>query len=316
MLESELVTEVVDRYVLRGRCRTRRSQPHCRARSWRGLTALPPPKRSLSLLPCIGREFSHEMLAAASPLEADALRAALDELSDNQLIDRSGLPSAQVLWFRHALVQEAAYQSLPKTRRRELHARIADIVEARFPEIIARQPEWLAHHHAQAGNLPRAHRSAARGGAPRKVKLCPTRGGRASGEMYRRRADVLSSMRLTQGRSSQRRRELEALEMLGDLASLMDDLAVANKRYDQALMLASADDDRIRIENGSAIGRALHPAVAPGSRSTSMAAARSRCSWSARSPMGWPRSNPSSNSSARSSGSSRSIRAAQARPIL
>ena len=105
-------------------------------------------KEVAQLAACIGQVFSHEMLAAASTLEPDALRAAPDQLSNNQLVDRSGLPSAQVYVFRHALVQEAAYQSLAKTRRRELHARIADVVEARFPDIVAHQPEWLAHHHA------------------------------------------------------------------------------------------------------------------------------------------------------------------------
>ena len=184
VLESELVTEVVDRYVLRGRMPETAIPTTLHGALMARLDRAASAKEVAQLAACIGREFSHEMLAAASTLEADALRAALEQLSNNQLIDHSGLPSAQVHVFRHALVQEAAYQSLPKTRRRELHARIADVVEARFPEIIAHQPEWLAHHHAEAGACRARIGVPARCGAPRKVKLCAARGGRASGKMY------------------------------------------------------------------------------------------------------------------------------------
>ncbi|HZD85847.1 MAG TPA: alpha/beta fold hydrolase, partial [Gemmatimonadaceae bacterium] len=204
-------------------------------------------KEVAQLAACIGRVFSHEMLAATSTLEPDALRAALDQLSNNQLIDRSGLPSAQVHVFRHALVQEAAYQSLPKTRRRELHARIADVVEARFPDIIAHQPEWLAHHHAEAGHVGRAS----------ECLLDAARHAKSSYALREAAAHLEKCIAVLQTHRSidaaevahiVERRELEALEMLGDLAGLMDDLAGANSRYERALILASTDEDRTRIE--------------------------------------------------------------------
>ena len=247
VLESELVTEVVDRYVLRGRMPETAIPTTLQGSLMARLDRAASAKEVAQLAACIGREFSHEMLAAASTLEADALRAALDELSDNQLIDRSGLPSAQVHMFRHALVQEAAYQSLPKTRRRELHARIADIVEARFPEIIARQPEWLAHHHAQSGDAARASEwlleAARRARSSYALREAATHLEKCIAALQTHRSvDAAERGRIAE------RRELEALEMLGDLAGLMDDLAGANSRYDQALMLASSDEDRIRIE--------------------------------------------------------------------
>ena len=190
VLESELVTERIDRYVLRGRIPETAIPTTLHGSLMARLDRATSAKEVAQLAACIGREFSHEMLAAASTLEADALRAALDELSDNQLIDRAGLPSAQIYVFRHALVQEAAYQSLPKTRRRELHACIADVVEARFPKIITRQPEWLAHHLAQSGRAARASECLLDAARPRQVQLCPTRGGRASPKMHHRAADA------------------------------------------------------------------------------------------------------------------------------
>jgi class 3 adenylate cyclase/pimeloyl-ACP methyl ester carboxylesterase len=247
VLESELVTQAVDRYVLRARTLDMAIPTTLHGSLVARLDRAPAAKEVAQLAACIGREFSHEMLAAASTLEADALREALDQLSNNQLIDRSGLPSAQVYVFRHALIQETAYQSLPKTKCRELHARIADVVEARFPEIIAHQPEWLAHHHAEAGHVGRASE-------------CLLDAARLARSGYALREAIAhlekciavlqahTSIDAAEGAHLAERRELEALEMLGDLASLMDDLAGANSRYDQALMRASADDDRIRVE--------------------------------------------------------------------
>jgi class 3 adenylate cyclase/pimeloyl-ACP methyl ester carboxylesterase len=246
VLESELVTQAVDRYVLRGGIPDMAIPATLHGSLMARLDRAASAKEVAQLAACIGREFSHEMLVAASTLEADALSAALDQLSSSQLIDHSGLPSAQVHVFRHALVQEAAYQSLPKTRRRELHARIADVVEARFPEVAAHEPEWLAHHHAEAGHAGRAS----------ECLLDAARRARANYALREATAHLEKCIAVLQthrsvsageGAHIAEKRELEALEMLGDLASLLDDLAGANGRYDQALMLASADHDRIRI---------------------------------------------------------------------
>jgi class 3 adenylate cyclase/pimeloyl-ACP methyl ester carboxylesterase len=247
VFESEVVTQAVDRDVPRGRILDMAIPTTLHGLLMARLDRAASAKEVAQLAACIGRVFSHEMLAAASTLEADALGAALDQLSSNQLIDRSGLPSAQVHMFRHALVQEAAYQSLPKTRRRELHARIADVVEARFPEIIAHQPEWLARHHAEAGHAARAS----------ECLLDAARRARSGYALREAAAHLEKCIALLQthrsvypaeGARRAERREQEALEMLGDLASLMDDLATANSRYNQALMLSSADEDRTRID--------------------------------------------------------------------
>jgi class 3 adenylate cyclase/predicted ATPase len=104
----------------------------------------------------IGREFSHELIAAVSPLSAADLGSALDQLVAAELVFRRGSPPAATYSFKHALVQDAAYQSLLRSRRRQLHARIARVLAERFPEIADTQPELLAHHSTEAGLVENA----------------------------------------------------------------------------------------------------------------------------------------------------------------
>jgi predicted ATPase len=100
----------------------------------------------------LGREFSYELLAAVSPLSDAELQAALHQLVQAELVFRRGeLPEATYL-FKHALVQDAAYGSLLRSVRQELHARIAQVLEARFPTLTATEPEMVAHHYTEAGH--------------------------------------------------------------------------------------------------------------------------------------------------------------------
>jgi class 3 adenylate cyclase len=99
----------------------------------------------------IGREFSYELMAAVAHRSEDQLRDALDQLTASGLISRRHAPSRASFVFKHALVQDAAYSTLLHSQRRELHARIAGVLEKDFPEMIRTQPEILAHHFSEAG---------------------------------------------------------------------------------------------------------------------------------------------------------------------
>ena len=99
---------------------------------------------------CIGREFDHELLAAVVLMPAAGLAAALDRLVAAGLIFRRGPPPAATYVFKHALVRDAAYESLLKRSRLELHARIATSIEAEFPHIVEAQPELVARHFGEA----------------------------------------------------------------------------------------------------------------------------------------------------------------------
>ncbi len=99
----------------------------------------------------IGREFSYELLAAVAPMAPVQLDDSLARLCESGLAFRRGSPPDAVYTFKHALVQDAAYDSLLKTRRQELHAKIARELEQRFPHSITTEPEVLAHHLTAAG---------------------------------------------------------------------------------------------------------------------------------------------------------------------
>jgi class 3 adenylate cyclase/tetratricopeptide (TPR) repeat protein len=104
----------------------------------------------------IGREFSHALLAAVARKSEPELSSALDRLIQAGLLFRQGLPPRASYLFKHALVQDAAYGTLLREKRRTLHARIAETLESQFAETIESRPEILAHHCTEAGLTERA----------------------------------------------------------------------------------------------------------------------------------------------------------------
>ena len=104
----------------------------------------------------IGREFSHPLLAAVVSKPEAALQSSLDHLVKAGLLFRQGMPPHVTYLFKHALVQDAAYGTLLRDPRRALHARIAEILESRFADVAANQPEVLARHYSEAGLTAKA----------------------------------------------------------------------------------------------------------------------------------------------------------------
>jgi tetratricopeptide (TPR) repeat protein len=106
----------------------------------------------------IGRQFSHELISAVAPMPQQKIDQALAQLTNAELIFRRGASPAAEYTFKHALVQEAAYGSLLKSTRNQLHEKIARLLEERFPETRDTQPELLAHHYAASKNFECAAR--------------------------------------------------------------------------------------------------------------------------------------------------------------
>jgi predicted ATPase len=104
----------------------------------------------------IGREFPYALLEAVAPLREPELREGLGRLAEAELLYQRGLPPKATYTFKHALVQDTAYQSLLESQRRELHGRIADALEARFAERVTSVPEEIARHCEQAGRTAQA----------------------------------------------------------------------------------------------------------------------------------------------------------------
>jgi tetratricopeptide (TPR) repeat protein len=111
----------------------------------------PAAKETAQVGAAIGREFSYELLCAVAQRGEAELRGSLKLLAAAGLIFQRGAPPQSSYAFKHALVQDAAYGTLLRGRRRQLHARIAAALEEHFPDSVALQPHLAAHHCAGAG---------------------------------------------------------------------------------------------------------------------------------------------------------------------
>src|SRR5499427_5887816 len=110
-----------------------------------------PAKELAQIAAVIGREFSHALLASVVGQPEAALKSALNRPIAAGLLFRRAMPPHATYLFKHALVQDAAYGTLLRETRRQLHGRIAKALENHFPGTVETQPELIAHHCAQAG---------------------------------------------------------------------------------------------------------------------------------------------------------------------
>jgi class 3 adenylate cyclase len=104
----------------------------------------------------IGREASFELLQDVLRMPAEPLTAALERMVELELVSQNGTPPAATYKFRHALIQDSAYESLLRKTRQEFHNKIAEAMVQRFPEIAETKPELLARHHEGAGRIAEA----------------------------------------------------------------------------------------------------------------------------------------------------------------
>jgi pimeloyl-ACP methyl ester carboxylesterase len=186
----------------------------------------------------IGRDFSHDLLAAVLPLAGSQLDHALEKLTAFGLIQRHGTPPRASYSFKQTLIQDAAYASLLKSKRQEIHARIATTIEKQSPDLGETQPETLARHFTEAG-------------------LGESAAGywlRAGQRTMDRYANLEARSHLQSGLDALG--EIAAQELrteltvrLGDVASRMGELERANDCYTQALDVAADAESRSRIEN-------------------------------------------------------------------
>jgi class 3 adenylate cyclase/predicted ATPase len=154
MLESGLLADAGDRWELLGPLPPLAIPTTLHDSLMARLDRLAPVKEVAQIGAAIGRDFSHELLAAVAPGSANQLAEALEQLVDSELVFRRGTPPEATYTFKHALVQDAAYQSLLKSKRQQLHARIAQALEQQFADVAG--PEVLAQHLTNAGLAARA----------------------------------------------------------------------------------------------------------------------------------------------------------------
>jgi len=151
VLESGLLQEGEERYELTGPLPPLAIPTTLHDSLMARLDRLAPVKDVAQLGATIGRTFGYELLQAVSPLDTATLQHRLRQLVGAELVFQRGVPPQATYTFKHALIQDTAYQSLLRSTRQQYHQRIAQMLEARLPETIESQPELLAHHYTEAG---------------------------------------------------------------------------------------------------------------------------------------------------------------------
>ncbi|MSR13256.1 MAG: hypothetical protein EXR86_01580 [Gammaproteobacteria bacterium] len=156
ILESGTLKEVGGRYAYVGSAHTFTIPATLRDSLVARLDRVPEVKEIAQIGAVIGREFSYELIAAVASRATPELDRALDQLTESGLAFRRGAPPHSIYIFKHALVQDAAYDSLLKSRRIFLHTAIARALAEKFPSTKDTEPELLAHHLTAAGLIERA----------------------------------------------------------------------------------------------------------------------------------------------------------------
>jgi predicted ATPase len=156
VLESDLLQEREERYELTGPLPPLAIPATLHDSLMARLDRLAAVKGMAQLGATLGREFSYELLQAISPWDEDILQRGLQQLVTAEFLYQQGLPPQAMYLFKHALIQEAAYQSLLRSTRQQYHQHIAQVLEARFPAICETRPELLAHYYTEAGVMTQA----------------------------------------------------------------------------------------------------------------------------------------------------------------
>jgi predicted ATPase len=120
------------------------------------LDRLGPAKEVIQIGAVIGGEFSYQLLHAVHPVGAEELQTALRSATDAELVYVRGIPPEATYRFKHALIRDAAYEALLKSRRKELHGQVARTIDEKFPGLKEDHPEVVARHWAEAGETAQA----------------------------------------------------------------------------------------------------------------------------------------------------------------
>ena len=199
----------------------------------------------------IGRGFSYGLLRALAGMEDAALQAALEKLADADIVLVQGLPPESDYRFKHALIQDAAYENLLKSRRQVLHRRVAEILRHRFSATAAAEPEALAYHFTQAGLTEQA------------IEWWGTAGQRSlaryalaeASEQLKRALDQIATLPTT---PTLRREEIKLEVAFANALALTGDLVDGKEHYDRALAIYDpAEHGPLTTRSGRDVGVTL-----------------------------------------------------------
>ncbi|MCI0902139.1 MAG: AAA family ATPase [Chloroflexi bacterium] len=151
VVESGLIREVNGRYELSGPLPALAIPSTLQDSLTARLDRLSAVRETVQLAAVLGREFSHELIRAVSPMDDAILAQHLEQLVTSEFLFRRGVPPEANYSFKHALIRDAAYNSLLISRRQQYHQQTAVVLGERFADTMDAQPELLAHHYFEAG---------------------------------------------------------------------------------------------------------------------------------------------------------------------
>jgi class 3 adenylate cyclase/predicted ATPase len=199
----------------------------------------------------IGRDFSYNLLREIAGIGDAPLQAALEKLADADILLVQGLPPASDYRFKHALIQDAAYENLLKSRRQALHRRTGEVLRDQFAATAAAEPELLAHHFTQAGMTEAA------------IEWWGTAGQRSlarsalveAAEQLKRALDQTTTLPTT---PASRREEIKLEVAFANVLALTGDLVDGKEHYDRALAIYDPAEHRpLTARSGRDIGVTL-----------------------------------------------------------
>ena len=215
------------------------------------LDRLGPAREVAQIGAVIGRDFSYGLLRAVARMEEPLLQTALERLADADILLVQGLPPASDYRFKHALIRDAAYENLLKSRRQALHRRTGEILRDQFGATAAAEPELLAHHFTQAGLTEAA------------IEWWGTAGQRSleqsalveAVEQLKRALDQIATLPAT---PALRREEIKLEVAFANALALTGDLVDGKEHYDRALAIYDPAEHRpLTTRSGRDVGVTL-----------------------------------------------------------
>ena len=156
ILASDILRDTGARFELTGPLSSLAIPDTLQASLMARLDRLPQVREIAQLGSVLGREFAYEMISGLSTAGETTLQEGLGELVEAELLYQRGRPPRARYIFKHALIQDAAYQSLLRRNRQQYHQQVAELLESKFPEVVEAQPELLARHYTEAGSASKA----------------------------------------------------------------------------------------------------------------------------------------------------------------
>ncbi len=156
ILDSDVLRDTGERFELTGPLASLAIPDTLQESLMARLDRLPQVRELAQLASVLGREFAYEMISGLATSGERLLQEGLGQLVEANVLYQRGRPPRARYIFKHALIQDAAYQSLLKRTRETYQRRVAELLEQRFPEILATQPELVAHHYTEGGQYDRA----------------------------------------------------------------------------------------------------------------------------------------------------------------